>query len=206
MRRDQDARQCRLGEMVREQKLTIGLAKGGRPKAEPAETTVSVPTFASQGIDKNLAAQARTLSDLPEERFEERVAEAREAALGVVERVVRRQARETAKHDREQPYGKPTDHPAAPRASPEGQGAKVEGGQALAHGAAHARWLAARLFQRRPAFGARHSRRNQIFSTNVPGDRRGERQERRPRADPSVGVQLGCHSGPPDNGGQGSRC
>ena len=104
----------RLGEMVREQKLTIGLAKGGRPKAEPAETTVSVPTFASQGIDKNLAAQARTLSDLPEERFEERVAEAREAALGVVERVVRRQARETAKHDREQPYGKPTDHPAAP--------------------------------------------------------------------------------------------
>ena len=104
----------RLGEMVRTQKLTIGLAKGGRPKTGVSDTPVSVPTFGSQGIDKNLAKDARTLGDLPPEKFEERVAEAREAALGVVERVVRRQARETAKHDRAQPYGKPTDHPAAP--------------------------------------------------------------------------------------------
>lgn len=104
----------RLGEMVREQRRTIGLAKGGRPKTGLSENPVSVPTFESQGIDKNLAHQARTLSDLPEERFEERVAEARDAALGVVEKVVRAQARETAKHEREQPYGKPTDHANAP--------------------------------------------------------------------------------------------
>ena len=92
----------RLGEMVREQKLTIGLAKGGRPKTGLSENPVSVPTLASQNIDKNLAAQARTLSDLPEEKFEARVAEAREAALGVVEKVVRRQAHEDRKEEREQ--------------------------------------------------------------------------------------------------------
>ena len=39
---------------------------------------------------------------------------AREVALGVVDKVVRSQARETLKHDRQQPYGKPTDHANAP--------------------------------------------------------------------------------------------
>jgi hypothetical protein len=115
----------RLGEMIREQKRTVGLAKGaanagyrktrvdtsGGLSNNPSE---NIPTLASQGIDKNLAHQARTLSDLPPEKFEGRVAQARDAALGVVDKVVRAQARETMKHDREQPYGKPTDHANAP--------------------------------------------------------------------------------------------
>lgn len=104
----------RLGEMVAEQKRTIGLAKGGRPKTGLSENPVSAPTFASQKIDKNLAHRARTLADLPEEKFEERVAEAREVALGVVEKVVRRQDHETRKAHREQPHGKPSDHVNAP--------------------------------------------------------------------------------------------
>ena len=58
----------RLGEMMAEQKETIGLAKPPTEKDEMARFTVGVsdtptagaPTLASQGIDKNLAKQART--------------------------------------------------------------------------------------------------------------------------------------------------
>src|SRR5262245_11950517 len=67
----------RLGEMIREQKRTVGLNRGnagGLSNNPPDER----PTLASQGIDKNLAHQARTLGDL------ERVAEARDGVLGVV--------------------------------------------------------------------------------------------------------------------------
>ena len=65
----------RIGEMMREQKRTIGLSEGGRPKTGLSENPVSVPTLASQGIDKNLANQARTLGDIPEDKFEQRVAD-----------------------------------------------------------------------------------------------------------------------------------
>jgi len=66
----------RLGEMIAEQKRTVGLNRGnagGFSNNPPDER----PTLESQGIGKNLAQQARTLSLLPEARFEERVAEAR---------------------------------------------------------------------------------------------------------------------------------
>ena len=104
----------RLGELKREQKRTVGLNSGGLRRGVSDTPRDERPTLESQGIHKNLAKQARTLGDLPEEKFESRVAEAREAALGVVDKVVRAQARETAKHESEQPYGRPTDHPSAP--------------------------------------------------------------------------------------------
>jgi hypothetical protein len=107
----------RLGVMVREQKRTIGLAKGGRPKTGLSDNPVSVPTFGSQGIDKNLAQQARTLSDIPEEKFEARVAEAREVALGVVDKVVRRQAHEDRREERAQIDANPTAYEQAQKAN-----------------------------------------------------------------------------------------
>ena len=91
----------RLGELMREQKRKVGLNRGnaGGFSNNPPDDR---PTLASQGIDKNLANQARTLGDLPEEKFEERVAEAREVALGVVAKVVRSQEYENRKEERAQ--------------------------------------------------------------------------------------------------------
>ena len=105
----------RLGELMREQKTDRG-AQLGRPS--PWGIGIPRGTSARRSSRK---ASIRTSPNrrehsaiLPEEKFESRVAEAREAALGVVDKVVRAQARETAKHESEQPYGRPTDHPSAP--------------------------------------------------------------------------------------------
>jgi N6-adenosine-specific RNA methylase IME4 len=85
----------RLGEMIEAQKQTVGLNRGtagaGRPSLGGSTENPPKdirPTLASQGIDKNLAHQARTLAALPEDEFKERVAEARASAGRVVRRVV----------------------------------------------------------------------------------------------------------------------
>jgi hypothetical protein len=92
----------RLGELMREQKRGLGLNAGQLRRGLSENPRDERPTLDSQGIDKNLAHQARTLGDLPEEKFEERVAEAREVALGVVARVVRSQEYENRKEERAQ--------------------------------------------------------------------------------------------------------
>jgi len=50
----------RLDQLRQAQKKTVGLHEGGRPKTGVSKTPVK-PTLGSQGIDKNLAHQARTL-------------------------------------------------------------------------------------------------------------------------------------------------
>lgn len=62
--------QFRLDQMCVVQKETVALAQGRRTDLG-FETTQVRPTFAEQGIDKNLAHQARTLGALTDERFEE---------------------------------------------------------------------------------------------------------------------------------------
>ncbi len=57
----------RLGQMLKEQKETVGLAKGGQPyqstssKKEPVES----PTLASIGIDKKLSSRAQKIAAVP---------------------------------------------------------------------------------------------------------------------------------------------
>src|SRR6516164_2939577 len=70
----------RLGEMMDQQKNTVGLAKGGQPYQEKSTGLPDNPvaTLASQGIDKNLAHEARKLGGMTEEEFEQQVEEARE--------------------------------------------------------------------------------------------------------------------------------
>jgi hypothetical protein len=86
----------RLGEMIEDQKQTVGLNRGtagagrqslgGLPENPPKDIR---PTFASQGIDRNLAHQARTFAALSEEEFKEKVIpEARASAGRVVRRVI----------------------------------------------------------------------------------------------------------------------
>ena len=73
----------RMDQMRMEQKQTIGLAKPGRKKNGLRENPI--PTLASQGLDKNLAHQARLLGALDEAAFVRKVAEAR---AGVFRRAV----------------------------------------------------------------------------------------------------------------------
>lgn len=79
----------RLDELVKAQAATVGLHEGGRPKTGLPDNPVSKPTLASQGIDKNLANQARVLGRMSDSEFEETVADARDTVTRVVRRTIR---------------------------------------------------------------------------------------------------------------------
>lgn len=73
--------QRRLGELIRAQKETVGLATGGEhggkakidgTRSEPSNAR---PTLAEAGIDKKLSSHAQKLAALPTEEFEDRVTE-----------------------------------------------------------------------------------------------------------------------------------
>ena len=82
----------KLDELRQAQAATVGLANGGdAAKARVgAQPELLRPTLASQGIDKNLAHQARVLGAMDADAFERKVADAR----GSVGRIVRRTIRE----------------------------------------------------------------------------------------------------------------
>ena len=69
----------RLDQLRQAQKETVGLSTGTRGSKVKGARVDEKPTLASQGIDKNLAHQARTLGALSEERFEQVVTLARDA-------------------------------------------------------------------------------------------------------------------------------
>lgn len=85
----------RLDQLRQEQKQTVGLATGGehggRPTKDGVRKTPSIvrPTLAMQGIDKNLAKQARVLGALSDEKFEAVVADARDKVARAVRNAVR---------------------------------------------------------------------------------------------------------------------
>jgi ribosomal protein L12E/L44/L45/RPP1/RPP2 len=66
----------RLDELRREQKETVGLSAGTRGSRVKGARVDEKPTLASQGIDKNLAQQARVVGKLSDEGFEEAVTKA----------------------------------------------------------------------------------------------------------------------------------
>lgn len=79
----------RLDQLRQAQKETVGLARGGEQyKTTGVSITPVVPTLSQQGIDKNLAKQARSLGSLSDEKFEAVVADARDAVNRVVKSVV----------------------------------------------------------------------------------------------------------------------
>src|SRR5262249_28501653 len=81
----------RLDQLRQAQKQTVGLNQGavpgktglrGNPVLDPR------PTLASQGIDKNLAHQARVLGALSEQQFDQTLADARDGITRAVKKVV----------------------------------------------------------------------------------------------------------------------
>jgi N6-adenosine-specific RNA methylase IME4 len=79
----------RLDQLRQAQKATIGLNEGGRPSKTGVSETPVLPTLASQGIDKNLAKQARVLGALSDQQFETAVADARDAVTRKLKTVIR---------------------------------------------------------------------------------------------------------------------
>src|SRR5262245_26203335 len=70
----------RLGEIIQEQKETVGLASGREGKRKSlglSKNPSDRPTLDSQGIDKNLAHRARRLAGMSEKDFDAAVAAAR---------------------------------------------------------------------------------------------------------------------------------
>jgi N6-adenosine-specific RNA methylase IME4 len=80
----------RLDRLRQAQKETIGLAKGGEQyHGTGVSETPVLPTLASQGIDKNLAKQARALGALSDEKFETVVADVHDKISRAVRNAVR---------------------------------------------------------------------------------------------------------------------
>ena len=85
----------RLDELRRAQKETVGLANGGEHGGRAAidglrkNPSIIRPTLAMQGIDKNLAHQARVLGRLSDADFEDKIKDARASAARVYRRAVR---------------------------------------------------------------------------------------------------------------------
>ena len=68
--------------MLKEQKETVGLAKGGRPTETPAKTegVLEPLTLEDVGIDYKLSSRAQMLASIPAAEFEEKIVEWREKA------------------------------------------------------------------------------------------------------------------------------
>src|SRR5215831_2784959 len=84
----------RVGQLMRAQRDTVGLARAGRPKTSKRQRrnrgleTPILPSLESQGIDKNLAKYARQLEDMTAQHFEELVSDARTMITNLLRRVI----------------------------------------------------------------------------------------------------------------------
>jgi N6-adenosine-specific RNA methylase IME4 len=79
----------KLDQLRQAQKEAVGLNVGQLRRGLSDNPRDDRPTLASQGIDKNLAHQARVLGAMDEADFERKVAEARDSAARVFRRAVR---------------------------------------------------------------------------------------------------------------------
>jgi hypothetical protein len=84
----------KLDQLRQAQKETIGLSAGTRGSRVKGARVDDKPTLASQGIDKNLAQQARVLGKLSDEGFEKAITKTRA-------KVTHRRARKRTKSERE---------------------------------------------------------------------------------------------------------
>lgn len=86
----------RLGEMIREQKESVGLQAGargiGKPKSGVPEEYPTIPTLADAGISKKLSSRSQAIASIPEDDFEATLYEHREEQQAVTARTMERLA------------------------------------------------------------------------------------------------------------------
>jgi hypothetical protein len=99
----------RLGEMIRAQKNSGGLSKGGRPaKTGSKSDPVSKPmTLRQVGIDKHLADEARRWSSMPAADFEGLIAEWRKRQQTAAKRVAAGLTQEPKRKGKQSPLFDP---------------------------------------------------------------------------------------------------
>lgn len=73
----------RLGEMLREQKDTVGLAQGRRSDLVVNNDEVRTPTLSEIGISRDLSSRSQQLAAMPADHFETAIASAKETARAV---------------------------------------------------------------------------------------------------------------------------
>jgi hypothetical protein len=85
----------RLGEMIAEQKRTVGLRSGARDiskrqnlRGSATALRKDVPTLKDAGIDKKLSSHAQKLAAMPAPEFEAKVEQAKSKAVASLDRVV----------------------------------------------------------------------------------------------------------------------
>lgn len=104
----------RLGEMLKTQKETTGLADGGdaaRTRFQKS-TELNKPTLSSVGIDKKLSSRAQKLAAVPEKKFESMLGEWRGRVKKKNERVTSNLLREGEKSQRDEALKQPVPVPA----------------------------------------------------------------------------------------------
>lgn len=98
----------RLGEMISQQKETVGLNPGGNPNLTPRDQReVMTPTLKEVGISHDLSSRAQKLAAVPEAEFEAEVGEWRERVqvegVRVTTRLEKAGEREINKAQHEEP-------------------------------------------------------------------------------------------------------
>jgi len=87
----------RLGEMIREQKETVGLNAGAMGSVVTGSDRVPLkdtrPTLADVGIDKKLSSRAQAIASIPEDDFEQTLAEHRAEQQAVTAATMERLAK-----------------------------------------------------------------------------------------------------------------
>jgi hypothetical protein len=79
----------RLGEMIRHQKETVGLNTGAMGIGKSAVGSDDrTPTLADVGISKDLSSRSQQIASIPEDEFEETLAEHREQQQAVTARTM----------------------------------------------------------------------------------------------------------------------
>ncbi len=94
----------RLGELIKAQRETVGLARGGQPYQSTGADEEPVdrpPTLAEVGIDKKLSSRSQKLAAVPEDKFDGMIAEWRERVGKENERVTKKFFREGEKVQRD---------------------------------------------------------------------------------------------------------
>ena len=98
----------RLGEMLKEQPKATGGQHGGKTSLDGSrkEPSNKQPTLDDLGIDKKLSSRAKQLADIPEDVFEQTLAEHREEQAAVTSRTMTRLAEQADTDSKKNGNGK----------------------------------------------------------------------------------------------------
>lgn len=88
--------------MIRQQKETVGLNKGGNPNLQPVDSNDQLPTLKEVGISKDLSSRSQQIASIPEEEFEETLDNHRQEQKAVTARTMEALAKKGKEHQQKE--------------------------------------------------------------------------------------------------------